>query len=250
MNPILIEIGPLTIHSYGFFIALAFLAGIAMTIKEAKWRNLPHQIVSDLSFYIILRAIIGSRLLYIILNPLYFLDNPWQIFMFWKGGLVFLGGGILATAIVIWFLRKHKQPFWPWADAIAPGLALGQCIGRIGCLMAGCCYGKQCSLPWSITFFDSDSLAPLHVALHPTQIYHSLAGLLTFIILIKAKNYLPRQGQLMGLFLVIYSILRFNIEFFRADYRGEFFILSMTQLISILVFFAGLYIIINRQWAK
>jgi phosphatidylglycerol:prolipoprotein diacylglycerol transferase len=247
MNPILIEIGPITIHSYGFFIAMAFLAGILIIIREAKQRGLPHQIVSDLSFYIILSAIVGSRLLYVLLNPGYFLEHPLQILMFWKGGLVFLGGGLAATAVVIWFLRKHEQPFWDWADAIAPGLALGQAIGRIGCLMAGCCYGKQCDLPWAITFSDPNSLAPVHIALHPTQLYHSLAGLLTFIILMLAKRYLPHKGQLMGLLFVLYSIFRFGIEFFRDDYRGDFYMLSVTQVIAIIVFCAGLIIIKKRS---
>jgi phosphatidylglycerol:prolipoprotein diacylglycerol transferase len=247
MNPVLIDIGPLTIHSYGFFIAAGFLLGLSVAMHQAKQRGLDHKLVPDLGFYIILSAIVGSRLLYVLLEPAYFLDNPLQILQFWKGGLVFLGGALLAALVCLLVLRRKNQPFWPWADAFAPGIAAGQAVGRLGCLMAGCCYGKACSLPWSITFTQPNSLAPINVPLHPTQVYHSLAGLITLCILLLARKKMARPGELFALFLVLYSMFRFVIEFFRGDFRGYLGFLSVTQWVSAALFMAGLTLIIKAR---
>ena len=183
----------------------------------------------------------------VIENLYYFLENPLEAFMFWKGGLVFLGGAIVATFLGYLFLRKKSQPIWPWLDALAPGLALGQAIGRLGCVSAGCCYGKPCDLPWAITFSDVNSLAPLHTSLHPTQAYHSLAGLLSFIILLIFKKRITTPGKLMGTFLVLYSTFRFGIEFFRGDYRGDLGILSVTQILAAGIFVLGISILTFRK---
>ncbi len=247
MHPILLELGPITIHSYGFFIALAFLGGMFWTMHEARLKGLYSQYVPDLLFYLILGSIIGSRILYVLINPSYFLKNPLEILMFWKGGLVFLGGAIIAAILGYIFLKRRQQPIWPWLDALAPGLALGQAIGRLGCLSAGCCYGKSCDLPWALTFTSPNSLAPLHTPLHPTQVYHSLAGLVTFIVLLFLKKYLTGSGRLMGALLILYAIFRFGIEFFRGDYRGDLGLLSITQLLAIGMMLLGTYILVSRK---
>ncbi len=239
MHPILIDIGPVTLYSYGFFIAAAILLGLGLSMKEARRKNLNHKLIPDLGFYLILGALAGSRLLYVLLNPLYFLENPLQIIQFWKGGLVFVGGAIAAGLIAWLYLNKKKEPFRKWLDAFAPGIAAGQALGRIGCIMAGCCYGKQCSLPWSVTFKNPNSLAPLNSPLHPTQLYHSLSGLIIFILLIAAKKKVRQPGQLFALFLMLYALFRFVVEFFRGDFRGHLGFLSVTQWIVCLVFVLG-----------
>jgi phosphatidylglycerol:prolipoprotein diacylglycerol transferase len=167
--------------------------------------------------------------------------------MFWKGGLVFLGGAILAAASGYWFLSSRNQPLWSWMDAIAVSVPLGQAIGRIGCVMAGCCYGSPCELPWAITFTDPNSLAPVNIPLHPTQLYHCLAGLLTFAILLGAKRFLKTEGMLSGLMLMLYAVFRFSIEFFRGDYRGDFGIISVTQMITLGVFLLGAGMMVYRK---
>ncbi|NCC24604.1 MAG: prolipoprotein diacylglyceryl transferase [Deltaproteobacteria bacterium] len=247
MHPILVEIGPVTIYSYGFFIAMAFLAGMGWTMREARFRGMNPALVSDLGFYIILGAIIGSRLLYVLLNLSFFLSNPLETIKFWKGGLVFSGGFILAVVLGYLYLRRKQQSFRPWLDACAPGLALGQAIGRLGCVSAGCCYGASCDLPWAVVFTDTNSLAPLFRPIHPTQIYHSLAGLTTFIILLLAKKFLKGQGALMGLFLIQFAIFRFIIEFFRDDYRGHVGFLSVTQVLAICAFGLGLWLFVSGR---
>ncbi|MFP4314882.1 MAG: prolipoprotein diacylglyceryl transferase [Desulfovibrionales bacterium] len=247
MFPILVNIGPVTIYTYGFFIAAAFLAGMVWAAREADAKGLDPKIVFDVGFYIVLSAILGSRLLYVLLNPSYFLQFPLEIFKFWKGGLVFLGGALLATAAVLLYFKRRNLSVWLWADCFAPGLALGQAIGRLGCFSAGCCYGKECELPWAATFSNPASLAPQHIPLHPTQLYHALAGLVSFGILLAAKRHLKQPGQLMGLFFVLYAFFRFTIEFFRDDYRGTVGFFSVTQVIAAAVLIIGVIIIYQRR---
>ncbi|MDQ7032427.1 MAG: prolipoprotein diacylglyceryl transferase [Desulfonauticus sp.] len=249
MHPILVKIGPITIYSYGFFIASAVLLALAITSREAKKRGLNHVLTSELGFYVLVGGFIGARLFYILICWDYFLKHPLEMFMFWKGGLVFLGGAIGGAISSFWFFKRYQQPFWPWADCVAPGIAMGQAVGRMGCLCAGCCYGKPTTVPWAITFTNPKSLAPLYVPLHPTQIYHSLAGLITFIILMLARKKL-NTGQMFGLFLVLYAIFRFNIEFFRGDYRGWIGPLSATQVVAFFVFWIGLIILWHRRKSR
>ncbi|MFW6415309.1 MAG: prolipoprotein diacylglyceryl transferase [Thermodesulfobacteriota bacterium] len=242
MHPILIEFGSITIYSYGFFIAAAFLLGLGIAAWQARIKGLDYSLVPDLGFYLIIGAIVGSRLFYILIHPQYFWEHPLYIVQFWKGGLVFLGGAILAAVIGLVYLHHKKQPFWDWADAFSPGIAAGQAVGRIGCLMAGCCYGKTCSLPWALKFTNPDSLAPTGIALHPTQIYHSLAGVITFSLLLFFRKKLQSSGQLFALFMILYGIFRFGIEFFRGDYRGFVWIISTTQLLAMGLILLGIAI--------
>jgi phosphatidylglycerol:prolipoprotein diacylglycerol transferase len=246
MHPILIEIGPLTIHSYGFFIAAGFLLGMWLAMREAPKYDLNPQFVPDLTFYLIVSAIVGSRILYVLLDPRPFVDNPLLAFQFWKGGLVFVGGIAAAVATAWVVIRVKGEPFWKWADAFAPAIAGGQFVGRIGCLMAGCCYGKPTDLPWALTFSHPQSLAPLHIPLHPTQIYHSLAGLITCIILLAVRSKLPGSGQRFGLFLLCFAFFRFSIELFRGDFRGTVGPLSLTQVAAIIIFSLGLVVFLGK----
>lgn len=246
MHPVLFEIGPFTIYAYGFFIAAAFLAGISRATYDARTYGLDDKLVADAAFYVLLFSILGARLFYILINAHYFWANPKEILMFWKGGLVFSGGAIAGVLTGAYFFRQKKEKFSSWLNVFAPALALGQGIGRIGCLAAGCCYGKSCDLPWAITFHNPNSLAPLHMALHPTQIYHILAAWFTFFILLLSKKKLQGDGQLMGLFLILFAISRFTIELFRADYRGSLGSISATQAVSIAAFMIGAWLIFKK----
>ncbi|KAB1441112.1 prolipoprotein diacylglyceryl transferase [Pseudodesulfovibrio senegalensis] len=246
MQPLLLEIGPVAIYAYGVFVAAAFLAGMGWTMHEAGLRGLDKTRVPALGLSIIAGGILGARLLYICIDPQRFINDPLEIPAIWNGGLVFSGG--LAGGVLAGWLTLRKQPHkMQWADAMAPGLALGQCIGRIGCLMAGCCYGSMCTLPWAITFTNPQSLAPLYRPLHPTQLYHSLSGLLTFLILIMVRKRLKRPGDATGLFLVLFSVQRFVIEFFRADYRGEIGMFSATQVVTGVFCLLGLILLLKNH---
>ncbi len=247
MQPILLQIGPVTIYSYGFFIAAALLIGLAFALRQARIMGLESQLGPELGFYLILASIVGARLLYVVLQPEQFLDQPLSILMFWEGGMEFFGGVAGAIAAGVFYLRRKGQPVWRWADSFAPGIALGLGVGRIGCFMAGCCYGKPTQLPWGVTFTHPLSLAPLQVPLHPTQLYHSLSGFLILLILLVTGRKLKEPGQLFGLFFVCYGVLRFVVEFYRDDMRAHLGALSLAQWAAIAAFLAGVGILYARR---
>jgi len=246
MKPILFEFGPIAIHAYGVFITAACLAGMGWAMREARLRGLVHELVPKVCFSALIGAILGARLLYVLIDLKHFAANPLEIFAFWNGGLVFSGGFLLGSLFGCWRLRNEGN-ILEWLDCFAPGVALGQAIGRIGCFMAGCCYGSKTFVPWAVTFTDPERLAPLYQPLHPSQLYHSLAGLLTFGILILTKRKLATPGKLTGLFLVLFSSFRISIEFFRADYRGDFGVLSATQFIAAALLLPGLFLLFHKQ---
>jgi len=183
MHPVLLKLGPLTIHTYGFFIAMGFIAGIFLAKREAKRLGESPERIMDLSFYILIAAIAGSRLLYIFINPEIFLSDILESFRIWNGGLVFYGGFIAALIVGIVYLKMKKMPLWRTTDIAALSLALGQFFGRLGCFSAGCCYGKACDLPWAVTFTNPDTLAPIGIPLHPSQLYQAAGNLIIFVIL-------------------------------------------------------------------
>lgn len=236
MHPILIHIGSFTLYTYGFFLAMGFLAAIWFSKRNARFYDLKPDDISDLFFVILVSGIVGARLLYVIINFEDFRASLLDVFKLWNGGLVFFGGFIGAVAASIVTIRIKKLPFFKTADTIAPGVALGHGIGRLGCFFAGCCYGRQCDLPIGIEFSHPDSLAPLHVPLHPTQLYMVLANLLLFFILVFLQRRKRFHGMVFLSYIVLYSLFRFVIEFFRGDFRGDFFFefLSVSQGIGIL----------------
>jgi phosphatidylglycerol:prolipoprotein diacylglycerol transferase len=243
MHPVLIKIGPLTIHTYGVFIAAGFLLGLALAVKQAKKQDIPPDKIVDLCFYMLLAAIVGSRLFFVIINAGFYLKNPIEIFKIWEGGLVFYGGVILAVPIAIWFIKKKGLDLWTMADIFAPSLAIGHAIGRLGCLSAGCCHGKEAyDLPWAITFSDPECLAPIGIPLHPTQLYESGGEFINFFILIVLRRYQSFKGQLFWTYLLVYSVIRFAVEFFRGDEARGFIIgsISVSQGISILMFLGAI----------
>ena len=242
MHPVLIRFGPLTIHTYGFLIAVGFLIGLWLAVIQAKKENIPANKILDLSFYLLLAAIIGSRLFFILINAGHYINHPLDIFKIWEGGLVFYGGVLLAVPVAVWYVKSHGLDVWSAADIFAPSIAVAHVFGRLGCLSAGCCHGKPAeNLPWGIIFTDPESLAPTHILLHPTQLYESTGELLIFLTLITLRNYKSFRGQLFMMYLILYAVLRFIVELFRGDVGRGFIMgnLSVSQGISILIFLMG-----------
>lgn len=250
MFPTLLELGPLTIHTYGLFIALGFVFGMSVAMREARIRGRNPAMVQDLGFYAIIGAVVGSRALFVLMNLDHFLNNPLEMVMFWKGGLVFLGGAILAVSLMVAYVLRKGDSVLTWADICVPGLALGQALGRIGCLAAGCCYGDACDLPWAITFTDPHSLAPLNVPLHPTQLYASLAGLLNLAVLLGFRSSFSTPGRIAGLYLLIYAPSRITIEFLRGDFRTDLGPFSTTQIIAMLLIVLGIWLMTRKAPAS
>lgn len=246
MHPILFSIGDIHLYTYGLFIAIGFITAIFVSQKLAAPHGFKPQEISDLYYIILVSALIGSRGLYIIINFSEYRNNFFDIFKIWNGGLVFFGGFIFSVAVLTFYLKYKKANLWLVADILAPGVALGHAIGRIGCLFAGCCYGQTCDLPWAITFTHPLSLAPLNIALHPTQAYMFLSNLALFFILLVITRIKRFTGMVFLTYLMLYSVSRFINEMFRADFRGNFIFdfISLSQGIGLIVAVASLIILI------
>ena len=243
MYPVLIEIGSLKLYTYGLFVALGFM--LALTVSKrmaARQKGLQPDLVTDLFFVILLSGLIGARLFYVMINFSYFTDHPLSVFQIWEGGLVFFGGFVLAVGAAMAYLKIKKLHLHRAADILAPGIALGHAVGRIGCFFAGCCYGKTCTLPVALTFHHPDSLAPLGVGLHPTQLYSVAANFVIFLVLLFLLKIKKFHGMVFWTYVLLYSVLRYIIEMFRGDFRGRFLFLeiSTSQGICILLFVVSL----------
>jgi phosphatidylglycerol---prolipoprotein diacylglyceryl transferase len=249
MHPILFEIpkivfgnwafGPIPIRLYGLMIGLGFVIGVTLAARQAKKEGVSPERVTDLGVYMLLTAIVGSRILFVLTNLHEFADKPWEAFALWKGGLVFYGGLLAAVPVGIGYVKRHRLPVWKTADIMAPSIALGQAFGRLGCFFAGCCYGATCSLPIGITFNDPHTLAPPGVPLFPTQLMESGGNLLIFLTLLLLRRSKKFNGQLFWAYVLFYAVLRFIIEFFRGDtIRGLYFggAISTSQIIAIGMF--------------
>lgn len=245
MYPILFRLGPVSIYAYGFFIACGFIFGLVLAILHAQKEGIPFENIVDIFFYSVLSAILGSRLLFVLINLDFYRENPSQIFKIWEGGLVFYGGLILAAGVSIFYMRKRRLPVWTLTDLFAPPIAFGLFLTRIGCFLAGCCYGKETSSFWGVVFKDPDSLAPLNVSLHPTQLYDAANGLVLFLFLIWMRKRKTFDGQLFWLFVLLYSVTRFLIEMWRDDPRGFIFghFLSTSQGIGLFLAMLSLFML-------
>lgn len=243
MYPVLLKLGPLTLYSYGLMVALGFLAGILLAAYLARRTGLKPEIMLDIAPFVLVGAIVGARIFYVIEFWREFQGNPLEIFMLWRGGLVFYGGLLFAILGLLWAAKLFKLNFWKIMDILAPSTALGYALGRIGCFLNGCCYGIEAQLPWAVTF------PKLIGARHPTQLYASLAGLLIcallLLVLFKFKKF---DGQVLIFGLGLYAIYRFLIEFIRTNPK-YWLNLTEAQWLSILlvILAGGLYIKLYRR---
>jgi phosphatidylglycerol:prolipoprotein diacylglycerol transferase len=243
MHPIFLKIGPVEIRYYGIMIALAFIAGTLLGAREARRKGFDPNHVYDMLFYVLVSSIVGARLYYVLFSDLsWFLSHPFEIIAIWKGGLALHGGLIGGFLAGVWYCRKHGVPVLPFADVMTPSLILGQAIGRMGCTLNGCSYGRPTDLPWAVTFEDPDSLAPLGVPLHPTQMYELSIDLLFFGILWAIRKRTVFEGQLFSIYLMGYGVIRFVIEYFRGDSLLFFGLMPVAQAISIGIVITGVFL--------
>ena len=255
MYPELLNIGPLTIHTYGVFFALGIIAAVSLAEFLYKRDGGTPGAFSDLSLITLLGVIIGARTLFILINLEYFLSHPIEIPMIWRGGLVFYGGLIGGSIAFVAAVKVLKLDLFKSADIAAPAVALGHGIGRIGCFFAGSCYGKPTDLPWAVVFTDPRSLAQgvLGVPVHPVQLYSSLSLFLLAAVLLRIRKVSSFKGQVIASYGVLYGTLRFGMEFLRGDPRGFLTIsgitLSTSQLISLVIvpLSATAWVILSRR---
>ncbi len=261
MFPEIFRIGNFPVHTYGVLMALAFLAALLFAARLAQRDGLPRERVYDLGLWMLLAGLVGSKILMIWTEPGY---NDWKNFFsldFLRSGGVWYGGFIGGVIAGFLLMRFYKLPWWKTADAFAPGIALGQSIGRLGCFAAGCCWGKPSNLPWACSFTErARELTGVPIVdsfnrtihLHPTQIYESIAMILVFVFLYRVHAKKLFSGQVVLLYGVAYGIIRFTIEIFRDDPRGDVGGLttltgfSTSQIISLLVGISSLVILIVR----
>jgi phosphatidylglycerol:prolipoprotein diacylglycerol transferase len=251
MHPELFRIGPFAIHSYGVMLALSFILGIYLAVRQGEKRGIKGDEIVNLGFIIILSSIIGARLFYVLFHLNEF-QNRW-IYAFWPvqedgtiglGGLILLGGFLLAFTASAVYMYIKKLNFWKFADSIAPSIALGVFLTRIGCYLNGCCFGRECDLAWGVVF-------PVHspagavmgdVTIHPTQLYSSMYGLviLTILLWLDSKYYF--EGITVSLLLILYGISRFSVDFFRY-YESQMFVvgnLQFNQVVSLVMLISGI----------
>ena len=240
MYPELFSIGPFTIYSYGVLLAASYLLGLRLAMWRAKKWGLDANRVLDLGIYIIIAALVGAKLLLLVVDFDQF-SRPQELLTLARSGGVFYGGLLVAVAVAFWYIARHKMPFWTTCDVFAPGIALGHVTGRLGCLAAGCCYGKPTDMPWAIVFTNPLAQAnvgtPLGIPLHPTQIYEAGAALVILGLLLATENRGRRfPGRTFWSYMFLYAVSRYIIEIYRGDPRGTVLdIFSTSQFISIVL---------------
>jgi len=254
MHPILLDFGSFTLYTYGVLLAAAYLLGLQFALTRARTRGLDRQRVMDLGIWIIVSALAGAKLMLLVTDFRQFTQSPRALLDLVRSAGVFYGGLIGAVVVAFVYMRRYRMPLWTTTDVFAPGIALGHAVGRLGCLMAGCCFGRPTSLPWAITFHNPaaslNSDTPLGVPLHPTQLYEAGAELMILgVLLWLERRGRPFPGRTFWSYMLLYAVSRFVIEFFRGDPRGTVLshALSTSQFIAALGVLAALGIFVARR---
>lgn len=232
-----ISIFNIAIPTYFVIQSLAVIICLIWIYWETQKSHLESDHIWNLSLILMITGLLGARLFHILYEyPSLYLDQPSRVFFVWEGGFVFLGGALCAALSGYYYLwLKKVVSKWDYFDFFTPVVSLGYLLGRLGCLMAGCCYGKICTLPWAM-FFHTDDIA---VARHPTQLYYILWELIIFciLLLLKKQPWLKQKksGSLFWIWLSVHSLGRFWIEFFRDDFRGPQWGFSISAWISLVL---------------
>ena len=255
MFPKLISHGDFFLPTYGVMVALAFVAALWIIGRLAREVGLKPEPVMNLGIYCALAGMLGAKLMMFAFDWQVYWNDPKQIFSreTLQAMGVYQGGLILAIITAVLYMRHAQLPPLLTSDVFAPGLALGHAIGRLGCLAAGCCWGQETKLPWAVTFTNPEARqltgVPLGVPLHPTQLYESVAEAVIFVVLYRKFHQPHREGSVIGLYLILYSLVRFAVEFVRnheqaLPFNGP---LSLTQWISLVTLAAGLWLMLTRR---
>jgi phosphatidylglycerol:prolipoprotein diacylglycerol transferase len=249
INPVAFTIGVFSVRWYGIMVALAVLTLILWALREVRrGAALSYETVFNAALVGIPSGIIFSRLLHIIDHWQYYFQNPGQII---GGSGLSIYGAVLGAALGIWiYSRFSKVSFGYLADVISPGIILAQAIGRVGCTLNGCCYGLECHLPWAVVYTQPESLGPLGVPVHPTQIYEIIYNLIVFVVLLRLRGRFKPAGSLFLIYLTLYSVWRLGIDFIR---EGTPFLFGLheAQVISIIVLIITITLMAWRtRWVR
>lgn len=253
MWPKLIDTGSFFLPTYGAIVAVAFITAIWVTRRLAKQAELDVERVTNLAVYCGVAGIMGAKLFMFLFDWSYYSANPREIFSFstMQAAGVYQGGLIVAVLTAFAYMWRQGLPRLTTADVFAPGVALGHGIGRLGCFAAGCCWGDKCDLPWAVTFTKPAAKeltgVPLDVPLHPTQLYEFGGEIVIFGVLWWYFHRRHRPGSVIGLYMVLYSIARFFVEFVRNHEQPLITGLSLTQWISLVTLVAGLWLVFRQS---
>lgn len=263
MHPIIIgsETSRFAIHGYGLMLALSFMLGIWMATYRAKKQGIDPNLIMDLSIWIVVAAIVGSRFLYVIYHLEEFqghwLDtiNPFQSSgKIGIAGLTMLGGVVLAIIVSLGFMKIKKMSILKICDIMIPSLALGIFLTRIGCFLNGCCHGIETHLPWGVTFTDPYCAVDpslLGTSLHPTQLYSSFYGLVIMLILLFIERFKKFDGLLFFVFFILYGISRFLVDmvrFYETSAIVDGLGITINQTISLIMILIGVVFILYKYY--
>jgi phosphatidylglycerol:prolipoprotein diacylglycerol transferase len=218
VHPELLHWGWLQIRSYGVMLALAFLVGTLLALREARRLTLDEDKVVNVILVVLVASVLGARALYVLEHVGEFRRQWTGVLAIWQGGLTLYGGVVAGTAAGLWSARRMGLPMWSLADALTPSVALGTMFGRIGCFLNGCCYGRPTTLPWGVRF-PADSFAALEfgdVNVHPSQLYFALAGLVLFLVTWAARTRVRVAGTLFWSFLAAFALIRIPLDMTRS----------------------------------
>ncbi|MBO4288645.1 MAG: prolipoprotein diacylglyceryl transferase [Lachnospiraceae bacterium] len=244
MRPILFSIGSLNVYGYGLMFALGILAGVWLTMHLAKRRDEDADFIFNMAIYVVIFGFLGSKLLHLLTVLPELMEDPLgTLKSSITQGFVVYGSTIAGILTIIIYSRKHKKDMWKYTDLAMPGLALGQAIGRVGCLLAGCCYGIRYDGACAITFPPGSS-APTGIPLFPVQPLSAIANLLLMVVLLLYLKRNKIYGRVTALWMMLYSLGRGLIEIVRDDPRGNVGIFSTSQFISLILFVLGLALFI------
>ena len=251
MYPLLFELGPVNIYSYGVLLGGAYLLAFWYALRRARRAGLNEQRIMDLGLVGIVSAVIGAKAMLVVVDFGRYAGDPAQLMALLSAGGVFYGGLLVAVPMCWWYIRRHGLPLWTTCDLFAPGIAAAQGVGRMGCLLAGCCYGHPTEAPWGITFTSTlaaaNSGTPLGIALHPTQIYESVAVLLILgVLLAGERRWRPFPGRTFWTYVLLYGVARIFLELYRGDPRGMVFdALPTSQFVSALLIPASIVMLLR-----
>ena len=249
-QPIILRLGFLNIYWYSCLIVLGLLLGLILVFKLSPRFKIKKELLENLFFYLVISGFLGARLYHVLSELPYYLNHPWQVFAIWQGGLGIYGAVVVGCLVLFWFGRKNKINFLSLTDLLAPSLILGQAIGRWGNYFNQEIFGKPTDLPWGIPIqIGSRPLEFLsNQYFHPTFLYESIWNFLIFLILIFVLIKIsPKPGRIFSLYLIFYSLGRFFFEFLRIDVQPTLFNMRLAQIVSLLVFLFGFYLLIKKR---
>lgn len=263
MFPVLVKLGPVTLHTYGFMMALGVACGLWFLYVQGKKSGMEAGRLVDMAFYTILISLLGAKLVLLFGDFSRYARNPGELLSLARSGGVFQGGLAAGIVFALWYMRRHKLPTWKTADLVVPALALGHGFGRIGCFSAGCCYGRSCDTALGVTFHNQTAHdltgLPLGSALHPVQLYEAVLNFLNFGILFLILRKKRFDGQVFAFYIINYSLIRYFTEFYRGDHdpsrvylihsASPYLSISYPQLFCIFGLVAGsaLYLILKKR---